>query len=294
MNKSITLKSFAKLNLYLEITGKRDDGYHLLKSAMQSISLFDTLKFDLCDGDGIEILCNKSGVPTDEKNLIWKAIDAFYDKTGLEKSKIVCTLEKNIPSMAGMAGGSSNAAATLVAMNELYFRPLSVFELCEIGAKLGADIPFCINGGTVLCEGIGDKMTSINPVSDCCFLVVKPDVSVSTPEAYKRFDNMEIEQKPNFSCFMQGIEYKDIDLVSDSIYNSLEIACDLKEVNEIKQKMTEFGALNSMMTGSGSAVFGIFKSKEMAEKALTSFENYSFSGVYEPINKGVEIINNGF
>lgn len=294
MSKSINLKSYAKLNLYLEITGKREDGYHLLKSVMQSISLHDTLKFELTDGNGIEIICTKDGVPKDEKNLIWKAIEAFYDKTGCEKSKIVCTLEKNIPSMAGMAGGSSNAAAALIAMNELYYRPLSNFDLCELGAKIGADVPFCINGGTVLCEGVGDKLTVVNHIPNCYFLVVKPDVSVSTPEAYKKFDDMQIKDKPNFSCFAQGIEYNDVELISSSIYNSLEIACDLKEVNEIKSKMCELGALNSMMTGSGSAVFGIFESKALAEKAAKSFEDYTFSGVYEPIDKGVEIISNDF
>ena len=290
MNRSISLKSFAKLNLYLEITGKRDDGYHLLRSVMQSISLYDTLKFKVSDGEGIDILCSKDGVPTDEKNLVWKAIDAFYDKTDIKRDKITCTLEKNIPSMAGMAGGSSNAAAALIAMNELYFRPLSVFELCEVGSKLGADIPFCINGGTVLCEGVGDVMTSVEPMPKCCFLVVKPDVSVSTPEAYKRFDNMKIDNKPNFDCFMQGIEYKNLDDIAYSIYNSLELACNLTEINEIKEKMKKLGALNSMMTGSGSAVFGIFKSKDLAIKAMEYFKNYSFCGVYDPVSKGVEII----
>ncbi|MGN0601256.1 MAG: 4-(cytidine 5'-diphospho)-2-C-methyl-D-erythritol kinase [Oscillospiraceae bacterium] len=291
MNRSISVKSYAKLNLYLEITGKRDDGYHLLRSVMQSISLCDCLKFDFSEGSGIEIICNTAGIPLGEKNLVWKAINAFYNASGLSENKVTVLIEKNIPSMAGMAGGSSDAAAALTVMNEFYGKIFTQEQLCSIGAKLGADIPFCLKGGTVLCEGVGDIMTKIPSVPDCCFVVVKPDVSVSTPEAYKRFDNMETAESPDYDGFMSGLKNSDIISVSDNIYNSLEIACNLEEVNEIKDKLIEHGALNAMMTGSGSAVFGIFKDKITAENAVEHFSDYSFSGVFMPFDKGVEIVD---
>lgn len=152
MVKKMKVKSFAKLNLFLEITGKREDGYHLLRSVMQSVSLFDVIEFSWSDGNGIEIISDIQGIPLNEKNLIWKSIEAFYaEAKECDRKKITVNIKKNIPAMAGMAGGSSNAAAALVAMNEIYYRPFSVYDLCQIGAKIGADVPFCILGGTVLC-----------------------------------------------------------------------------------------------------------------------------------------------
>ncbi|MDE6149695.1 MAG: 4-(cytidine 5'-diphospho)-2-C-methyl-D-erythritol kinase, partial [Ruminococcus sp.] len=200
MSETIKIKSYAKLNLFLEITGKREDGYHLLKSVMQSVSLFDILEFSSSEGDGIEIVSDIKDIPLNEKNLIWKSIEAFYANVkDIDRKKITVKLTKNIPAMAGMAGGSSNAAAALMAMNEIYYRPFSIYDLCQIGAKIGADVPFCIMGGTVLCEGIGDKMSRLPSLDNCCFVVVKPDVSISTPEAYNKFDNMQIDIKPDYS-----------------------------------------------------------------------------------------------
>lgn len=292
MSDKIKLRSYAKLNLYLEITGKRQDGYHLLKSVMQSVSLYDTLEFSLSDGDEIEIETDVIGIPLDEKNLIWKAIEAFYRHADwLERKKVKVQLDKQIPSMAGMAGGSSNAAAALIAMNELYHRPFSDFELCGIGAKVGADVPFCIVGGTVLCEGIGDKLTSLPALTDCYFVVVKPDVSISTPQAYKRFDEMTIADKPNFDCFSAGLESGDLQDVAASMYNSLECACDMQEIAVIKQKLIKNGAINAMMTGSGSAVFGVFDDEQAAKSALDSFKDYPFSDVVKPVDKGVDTVD---
>jgi 4-diphosphocytidyl-2-C-methyl-D-erythritol kinase len=291
MSEAIRIKSYAKLNLFLEITGKREDGYHLLKSVMQSVSLFDILEFYFSEGDGIEIISDKEGIPLDEKNLIWKSIEAFYaNAKDAERKKITVKLTKSIPAMAGMAGGSSNAAAALMAMNEIYHRPFSEDKLCQIGAKIGADVPFCIMGGTVLCEGIGDKMSRLPALNDCCFAVVKPEISISTPEAYKKFDNMQIDIKPNYSGFIEGIENNDLSLMSKSMYNSLEYACAIKEIEDIKDRFLQNGAVNAMMTGSGSAVFGVFNDKAIAEDAVKKFEDYAYKGVFTPENKGVEIV----
>lgn len=291
MSEAIRIKSYAKLNLFLEITGKREDGYHLLKSVMQSVSLFDILEFYSSEGAEIEIVSDKEGIPLDEKNLIWKSIEAFYaNAKDVERKKITVKLSKSIPAMAGMAGGSSNAAAALMAMNEIYHRLFSEEELCQIGAKIGADVPFCIMGGTVLCEGIGDKMSRLPALNNCCFAVVKPEISISTPEAYKKFDNMKIDIKPNYSGFIEGLENNDLNLMSKSMYNSLEYACALKEIEDIKDKLLQNGAVNAMMTGSGSAVFGVFNDKIIAEDAVKKFEDYAFKGVFMPENRGIEII----
>lgn len=291
MSEAVTIKSYAKLNFYLEITGKRNDGYHLLRSVMQSVSLYDTLEFSLSDGENIEIFTDAEGVPLDEKNLIWKGIDAFYrafDET--ERKKVTVKLDKHIPAMAGMAGGSSNAAAALVAMNELYHRPFSDFELCGIGARIGADVPFCIVGGTVLCEGIGEKLTSLPPFRDCYFVAVKPDISISTPEAYKRFDQMMIKDKPDYEEFSSGLENGDLYDIATSMYNSLELACDIQQINEIRTKLIKNGAINAMMTGSGSVVYGVFDDEETALLAKNNFTDYPFCDVLQPVDKGIEIV----
>ena len=294
MNKTISVKAYAKLNLFLEITGKRDDGYHLLRSVMQSISLYDVLRFEFTEGNDVKLLSNDENMPLDKKNLVWKAIDAFYRSVDVQRMGVSVYIQKNIPSMAGMAGGSSDAAATLVALNELYGKPLTSEELCEIGATLGADVPFCIVGGTVLCEGVGDILTKLDDIPDCCFAVAKPDIGISTPEAYKLFDNMTITDKPDYKGFKAGLVSGDIKKIADNLYNSLEIACNLDEINEIKSRFVDFGALNSMMTGSGSAVFGIFKDTVKAEYAISQFDDVPFTGVFKPVNKGVEIISYDF
>lgn len=292
MADKIKLRAYAKLNLFLEITGKRDDGYHLLRSVMQSVSLFDTLEFSLSDGEGIEIITDAKGVPLDKKNLIWKAIDAFYVRAeDVKRKKVSIKLKKKIPTMAGMAGGSSDAAATLVALNELYDKPFTTSQICDIGARLGADVPFCIKGGTILCEGVGEKLSALEPLKDCCFVVVKPDLSISTPEAYKKFDNMVIDRQPDYPSFAEGLKNNNLNLMSGAIYNSLEYACALKEINDIKYKLVENGAKNSMMTGSGSAVFGIFDNIKTAKNAVKIFGEYPFCDVLLPVNTGVEIVS---
>ena len=291
MLESISIKSYAKLNLYLEITGKDSRNYHYLKTVMQSISLHDDLKFIVSDGEGINILCDKSEIPTDSSNLVWKAIEAFYDYTGLEKKSIDVMIKKKIPMMAGLAGGSSNAAAALHAMNRLYDNPLSVEQLCEIGGKIGSDIPFCVMGGTVLCEGFGEKLTPLNSIVPCSFIVVKPEEGISTPQAYMDFDSAEVTERPDFSLLKNGLENNNIFDICSGLYNDLDITCKVSSVSKIKNSLNQLGALNSMMTGSGSAVYGVFEDEESADKAADFLSNkYPLMGVYTPVNSGTEII----
>lgn len=292
MTKKVALRAYGKLNLFLDITGRRDDGYHLLRTVMQSVSVYDVLNFELCGGEGTQLICGEPSFPCDGRNLIWKAIDAFYAYTGLErKGKVIVTIEKNIPSMAGMAGGSADCAAALAAMNILCDTGLDIKQLCEIGVKLGADVPFTLNGGTVLCEGIGEKLTSLAPLPKLYFAVVKPDAGISTPEAYRIFDSCKAVSPKSYQRFENALKSRDTSAVADSIYNALEVAAaDIEEINKAKKQLLENGALASMMTGSGSAVFGIFKSEEQAQRCIDNMSGYTFAKVLTPVGRGWEIV----
>ncbi len=291
MNKSVKIKAYGKLNLFLDITGVRDDGYHLLKTVMQSVSVFDLLTFEMSDGSGIELICDYPGFPLDNHNLIWKAIEAFleFTNTKLDK-KITVNIQKNIPSMAGMAGGSSDCAAALVAMNHLFDKNFNIETLCQIGVNLGADVPFTLTGGTVLCEGIGEKLTILPTPNNLYFAVVKPEVSISTPQAYKIYDTCEHQDKKIYSDFEIALEENNTEKISHSIFNALEVAADFNEISKAKDDMIRFGALNSMMTGSGSAVFGIFKNENDAKKCLGNMDNFDFKKVLRTMDHGWEIL----
>jgi len=292
MSDSIALKAYGKLNLLLDIVGKRHDGYHTLKSVFQSVSVYDLVEVELIDNKEIVIECDDENVPTDNRNLVWKACDAFFESTGIDFHGVKITIEKNIPSMAGMAGGSADCAATLVALNVLFETNLSETQLCDIGEKLGADVPFCIVGGTVLCEGIGEILTPLPDLEDCYFTVAKPEVSISTPECYKKFDSMIITDKPKTDDMIASLVVGDIKGVADCLYNSLEYPADCDEIRCLKEKMLENDALGSMMTGSGSAVFGIFDNKRDAKKCAKELEDdYSFCKVVKPVSAGVEILD---
>lgn len=290
-NKSLTIKAYGKLNLFLDIVGRRDDGYHLLKTVMQSVSIYDLLTFRLTDGIGIELKCDVMGFPLDRHNLIWKAIEAFYAYTGIRSErKITVEIHKNIPSMAGMAGGSSDCAAALVAMNELLNARLSLSQLCEMGIRLGADVPFTLTGGTVLCEGIGERLTKLPSLPQLYFAVVKPDVGISTPEAYKLYDLLTKKPAKSYSEFEKALKSSDLNGIAKGLFNALEAATDINEISQAKKRLLEHGAINSMMTGSGSAVFGIFSNLPDAERCIEKMSDYSFASVVTPINKGWEII----
>lgn len=291
INKTLTIKAYGKLNLFLDITGKRSDGYHLLQTVMQSVSVFDTLTFILSDGEGIELRCGADDFPLDKRNLIWKAAEAFYKYIGIKQPcKITAETKKNIPSMAGMAGGSADCAAALIALNELSDAGLSLSELCRIGVKLGADVPFTLTGGTALCEGIGEQLTIIPNVPKMYFAVVKPQISISTPEAYRIYDSSPHINHKKYPDFEAALKSSDLYGISENIYNALEIAANFDEIKKAKNKMLEFGALNAMMTGSGSAVFGIFNKRTDAEKCIQQMSDYSFSEVLTPVQKGWEIV----
>ena len=292
---NITIKAYGKLNLYLDITGKREDGYHLLRSVMQSVSVFDTLTFELCSGEGIEIICDSQGFPLDSRNLIWKAAELFYNETALApRGKLRVTVDKNIPSMAGMAGGSADGAAALTALNRLYGDLLDRDKLRILGAKLGADVPFTLFGGTMLCEGIGEKLTELNGVKDIYFAVIRPDINISTPAAYKSYDSRMCStaaiKKKSYPAFQEALMLGEAQQIADGMFNALEAAVDAPEIKEAKEKLLTYGALGAMMTGSGSVVFGVFDSEDAAKSCIEKMHGYPFAAVLEPVDCGLEIL----
>ena len=243
--KRICFKAAAKINLSLDVTGKRPDGYHTLESIFQSVTVYDTIELTADAGEGITLSCDAPGVPCDERNLAWKAAKAFLDSTGI-RQKVGISLHKAIPSGAGMGGGSADAAGVLWGLNELLETGLTNEQLREIGVKLGADVPFILLGGTALAKGIGEELTPLKPVEGLRLVIVKGEEGVSTPAAYKAVDALENPPHP------------DAALLKKSCGNLFEAAIDCADVTRAKRRLLECGADCAVMTGSGAAVFGIF------------------------------------
>ncbi|MCR5020439.1 4-(cytidine 5'-diphospho)-2-C-methyl-D-erythritol kinase [Ruminococcus sp.] len=290
---NIKVKAYGKINLLLDIIGRREDGYHMLNTVMQTVSVYDTLELsiDADSPEGIEIVCDKEGFPLDSSNLIWKAAELFKEYTGITfGGKLIVKVEKNLPSQAGMGGGSADCAAMLIAMNTFFCTLKDEDELCELGAKLGADVPFCIKGGTRLCQGIGE-ITNKLPSIDCAFVIVKPDVSVSTPEAYKRYDLMKSPPRSHLDYFLKSLASGNVFSTSIYLFNVFEAAIDQPEIAQAKQTLKEAGALNTLMTGSGSAVFGVFENEKYAEQAAAKLSGqYNYCEVCVPVKSGYELM----
>lgn len=273
------VKAHAKINISLDVVGKREDGYHLLEMIMQNIELYDLLLVEK-RRSGISIQCNKSYIPLDERNLAYKAAKLFIDTYDLNEG-INIQITKNIPVAAGLAGGSADAAAVLVAMNEVYGINADYNELSEVGLKIGADVPYCIKGGTALCEGIGEKITELKPFSGHILVLVKPNFGVSTKEVYKGLDIDKIYKHPNTKGLIDAIGKNDIKYISDNMKNVLENVTLKKHIilKDIKEKMVRQGALGSMMSGSGPTIFGFFDDMLKAQRCYDYFKE-KFNEVY--------------
>ncbi len=273
---SITLKAFAKVNVGLDITGKTDNGYHLLKSVMQTIDLFDEVTVERVEANGIFLSVSNKALACDESNIAYKAARLIMEEYRIEKG-VKIHLEKNIPMAAGMAGGSTDAAAVLVGMNKEFNLGISDDELKKMGKKLGADVPFCIQGGCALAEGIGEILTPIMSRPEMYFLIVKPPIDVSTAHVYKNFVLAEAVH-PDIDRIIEGYEKEDSDLICDNLGNVLEQVTTAEHpvICDIKKKIVENGAKASLMSGSGPTVFGIFDNKDKAFMAETTLkEEYS-------------------
>ena len=289
---SITLKSRAKINLSIDVLGKRQDGYHLVEMIMQTIDLYDLIEINEKDNDQITIKSTSDEVPLDCNNLVYKAANLIKKTFNINKG-VEIHIKKNIPVAAGMAGGSSNAAAVLVGLNKLWNLNLSNQQLEKIGLKLGADVPFCINGGAVLASGIGEELTPIKGLTkDVCILVCKPDLFVSTKEVYECIDSKDIDKRPNNKFLIKRIKNEDTRQLAENMFNVLEgVTMDKHPViQQIKDIMTNNRALGAMMSGSGPTVFGLYENREDAVKCKAILEKqFKQTFVVACEEKGVEV-----
>lgn len=268
MGEMLKLKALAKINLGLDVLGRRENGYHDVRMVMQTIYLYDNVTLQKTEKSDIELKTNLQFLPVDEKNIAYKAAKMLMEEFDI-KEGVKITLDKHIPVAAGLAGGSSNAASVLVGMNHLFELGLSEQELMERGVKLGADVPYCVMRGTALAEGIGEILSPLSPLPKCYVLIAKPAISVSTKTVYEKLDAHEIENHPDIDGILSGLESGDLEKVAASMGNVLERVTieDYPIIEEIKQTMKEEGALNAMMSGSGPTVFGIFNDRKLGKKA---------------------------
>jgi 4-diphosphocytidyl-2-C-methyl-D-erythritol kinase len=255
----IEQKAYAKINLGLDVTGRREDGYHIVRMIMQNVDLYDTLTFTDNETGEITLKTESEKIPSDDSNLIVKVAKQLQQKYNVKKGADI-ELVKRIPVAAGMAGGSTDGAAAYTALNELWGLGLSKKELMELAVSLGADIPYCIMGGTALAEGIGEELTALADMPECPIVIAKPPIDVSTGWVYKELDSKEIVDHPDIDGIRQAIESGDIKKMCDLIGNVLEpvTASEYEEIGELERLLEENGAIKAFMTGSGPTVFAIF------------------------------------
>lgn len=271
--EQVTKRAYGKINLGLDVLRRRPDGYHDVKMIMQMVSVYDELTFQKIQEQEIRIQTNKEELPLNEDNLIYKAAKLMLERLGSSQGLSI-TLKKNIPIAAGMAGGSTDAAATLLGINELLEGNVPMEELLSMGVKIGADVPYCILKGTALSEGIGEVLTPLPAPPECSLLIGKPDINVSTKYVYENLHADQLKKHPDIDGMRKAIEEQDLEGITSRMENVLETVTVNKYpiIGEIKNAMLQAGAVNALMSGSGPTVFGIFLSKEAAEKAKEELE----------------------
>lgn len=266
------LKAHAKINLSLDIVGKREDGYHLLEMVMQSLELHDEVTLTQID-EGISLTCNKKYVPEDQRNIAFKAAQMLMDEKKIKKG-IRIEITKNIPVAAGLGGGSSNAAAVLLGMNEIFGLAMSQKELMDMGLRLGADVPYFLVGGTALCKGVGEEVIPLKPFKDQIILLIKPSFGVSTKEAYGLFSIDKVKRHVDTLELIDAMNHLDYQKMSYYQRNLLENVVLRKYpiLKNVKKTLKRYGASTTLMSGSGSTIFGIFENAKAAENAATALD----------------------
>lgn len=280
-------KAYAKLNISLDVTSCRDDGYHDMLMVMQTISLSDDITVRLNDSGKVTASSNLPFIPCDERNLAVKAALKYLEAVGVGSQGMHIEMYKRIPVGAGMAGGSSDAAAVLRALNRLYDNRLSRCELEELACHVGSDVAFCVAGGTALAKGRGEILNDLQPMPDCWFVVCKPEFSISTPELFKKLDSSPMRHHPDTSGILQALEDGELREICIRMYNVFEDVDDrrMRTVSDIKSKLLDYGALGAIMTGTGSAVFGVFANEEQAKAANRDLKAaYKFCCVSKPVS----------
>lgn len=278
--------AYAKLNLTLDVLGRREDGYHDLRSVMQTISIRDDVELDIGTGKPWVLHCTDETLPTDETNLAWKAAKVYCDTLHKDPGGLEIRIRKRIPVGAGLGGGSADAAAVLRALNRHYGEPLSIFALAELGAQVGSDVPFCVICGTAMVEGRGEQVRKLPDIPDCIFVVVKPDFSVSTPALYQKLDGVDIAQRPDNKAMESALLAGDLEKVCENLCNVFDpvVTGEHLEMNYIKSLLHQYGAVNYQMTGSGSAVFAVVSEFEVAAVICNMLkDNYPQIFIAKPV-----------
>ena len=269
--------AFAKINLTLDVLGKRPDGYHDIKSVMQAISIRDDIEIDVGTGKPWVLRCTNESIPCDQRNLAWKAAQIYCDAMKKDPDGIEIRITKRIPTEAGLGGGSADAAAVLRALNRHYGAPLSIMALAELGAQVGSDVPFCVLCGTAMVEGRGERLRKLPDLPECFFVVCKPDFSCSTAELYQKLDASSVGRRPDHQAMESALLSGDLGKVAQNICNVFDpvVTADHLELNYIKSIFNTYGSVAHQMTGSGSAVFGIVTEFEHAAVICNMLkENY--------------------
>jgi len=286
-----TVKAYGKLNLSLDITGKLPNGYHTICSVMQSVSLYNSITVSINKSGIITLSSDDKALPTDSSNTAWRAASRFLERAEIDKQTgLDIFIQKRVPYQAGMGSASADAAGVLRAANSLFDNVLSEEELLELALKVGADVPFCLIGGTMLAEGIGEKLTSIAPLSDCAFLILHHNKGMSTVEAYKKFDMLTEQPQLHGKESLKAVESGDLKAIAAHCSNMFEYCCDIPDVFEIKTALKSAGALAACMTGSGTAVFGLFENEKAAQTAKSAVDRPEWrSWIAAPVKCGTEI-----
>ena len=298
MLPTVTEYAYAKLNLSLDVTARRDDGYHDMLMVMQTVSLADRIVLERMPNPGLHLSCNYRYVPTDDRNLAARAARAYLKAIGAEaesglpvsetadRSGIAIRLEKRIPVGAGMAGGSADAAAVLRGMNRMFGRPLGRQELEALAEQVGSDVAFCIAGGTQLASGRGEVLQNLPPLPACHLVVCKPGFSISTPELFRKLDEVSLRRHPDTAGMLDALDRGDLREVAIRLYNVFEEIPDrrMRQIAEIKSRLLDHGALGAVMTGTGSAVFALFRDADAAAACAGALkQDYRFCHTAEPV-----------
>ena len=269
----VTYKANAKINLMLDILARLDNGYHSLFMLMQSVDLSDIVTVEETESGKIEITSSEDGIPCDKRNIAWKAAEKFFEAAGVENKGIKIHLEKHIPFAAGMAGGSADGAAVIAALNDIYGTGLTAQELCTIGVKVGADVPFCLTGGTCLAQNVGEILSPLPVLDDCYIVLAKPDRGVSTKEAYDAFDTAQNVRHLDTCGMLYAASKGDLYEICKRTKNVFEQLIEVPERVPIKSIMNRYGALTACMSGSGPTVYGIFDDESKAQAAAEALKS---------------------
>ncbi|MBR3704955.1 MAG: 4-(cytidine 5'-diphospho)-2-C-methyl-D-erythritol kinase [Oscillospiraceae bacterium] len=273
--------AYAKLNLTLDILGKREDGYHEMSMVMQSIDLTDTISVSTQDSPGLTLTCNVPYLPCNESNIAAKAVRRFFEHLGKDAPGLAIHIDKRIPTCAGMAGGSSDGAAVLRVLRKLYAPDMLDAQLESIGALVGSDVPYCVRGTTALALGRGEILTDLPALPDCFFVICKPSFPISTPELFAQVRTKKLRCHPDTKGMIRALESGDLEAIAHRVYNVFEDVLPRKyaQVFEIKRKLLDLGAMTASMTGSGPTVFGIFSDETQAKNAAQTLKR-EFSATY--------------